>query len=45
METIIGMFYLFVIPCIIAIVVNILPEKYFQNREDTLKNKNKLNNI
>jgi len=34
METIIGMFYLFVIPCTIAIVVKVIPEKYFQNREN-----------
>ena len=33
MEIITGMFYIFVIPCIIAIVVNILAEKYFQNRK------------
>ena len=33
MKTIIGMFYLFVIPCTVAIVVNIIPEKYFQNRK------------
>jgi hypothetical protein len=34
METIIGMFYLFVIPCTIVIIVNIIAEKYFQNRNN-----------
>jgi hypothetical protein len=34
MELIKVMVFCFVIPCTIAIVVNILAEKYFQNRED-----------
>jgi hypothetical protein len=40
METIIGMVYLFVIPCTIAIVVNVVAEKYFQNRDKLKKIQN-----
>jgi len=32
METIIGMFFLFVIPCIIAVMVKVILEKYYKEK-------------
>jgi hypothetical protein len=34
METIIGMFFLFVIPCIIAVVAKVISEKYYKETID-----------